>query len=166
MWRLLAVLLASYQLSVLVECGSQVDESGQKCEEQNIRCPRRGQDKSYEKYCCYESSGTVDCCNPYFALELGVGIGVPLVILIIVCMVITYCCCAYRQRRRERIVYYGNLEDEEELVNTFKTNKNDELPPYSEADPYSEEPPEYTPVTDDNDDQSTTIYDNNNNVNN
>lgn len=61
-------------------------------------------------------------------------------------MVITYCCCAFRQRRRERALYYGDLEDEEELVNTssFKANKDDELPPYSEADPFSEEPPEYS----------------------
>lgn len=109
----------------------------------------------------------------FYRLELGVGIGVPLVIVIIICMVITYCCCAYRQRRRERNVYYGNLEDEEELVHTsFKTNKNDELPPYSEADPYSEaapyseEPPEYAVANSDNDDQLTAITNDDNNVHN
>ena len=55
-------------------------------------------------------------------------------------------------------MYYGNLEDEEELVNrlSFKTNKNDDLPPYSEADPYCEEPPEYSAAAS-NDEQTTTI---------
>ena len=93
------------------------------------------------------------------------GIGVPLVILIIICMVVTYCCCAYRQRRRERTLYYGDYEDAEELVtpSSFKANKDDELPPYSEADPFSEEPPDYSAGDNDpsaNDDNV------NNNVNN
>lgn len=100
----------------------------------------------------------------FYRLELGVGIGVPLVILIIICMVIIYCCCACRQRRRERTVYYGDLEDEEELMNasSFKSNKHDDLPPYSEADPYREEPPDYTATTASNDNQTTTINTDNN----
>ena len=79
-------------------------------------------------------------------LELGVGIGVPLVILIIVCVVVIYCFCSYRQRRRERTQYYDDYDDDEELVTTssFKPTQDTELPPYSEADPFNEEPPGYT----------------------
>lgn len=164
MWRLLAVLLVSQQLSVIVvHGGSQIDESGRKCEEQGVECPRDA-DKSYKKYCCFETTGTVDCCNPYFALELGVGIGVPLVILIIISMVVTYCCCACRQRRRERTIYYGEYEDEEELVapSSFKVSRDDELPPYSEADPFSEEPPDYSSTDPSTNDDNV----NDNNVNN
>ena len=94
-----------------------------------------------------------------FRLEIGVGVGVPLVIIIIVCMVITYCCCAFRQRRRERTVYYNEYEEDEELVtaSSFKANKDD-LPPYSEADPFTEEPPEYS--ADDSNTNSSTSNDN------
>ena len=93
------------------------------------------------------------------------GIGVPLVILIIIGMVITYCCCACRQRRREQTIYYGEYEDEEELVtpSSFKVSRDDELPPYSEADPFSEEPPEYSST---GTDPLTNDDDVNNNVNN
>jgi len=79
-------------------------------------------------------------------LELGVGIGVPLVILVIVCIIVTYCCCSYRQRRRERTQYYDDYnDDEEELVTTssYKPNQDNELPPYSEVDLFTETPPEY-----------------------
>ena len=63
-------------------------------------------------------------------------------------------------------MYYDECEDDEELVtaSSFKANKDDDLPPYSEADPFTEEPPEYS--ADDNTNSSTSNDNVDNYVNN
>ncbi|CAI8033130.1 hypothetical protein GBAR_LOCUS18684 [Geodia barretti] len=143
-------LLSSLAGTVLAE--SVVDDS--KCEDNGFQCPKDGE-PSYKKYCCVETNGGLtlySCCNPYFGLIIGISVGVPIVILIIVAVVVAYCVCHYYHSRKIRSLmatYHRRRQEENRrrevqllapppysVLGEDGEGGENELPTYSENDPF------------------------------
>lgn len=68
--------------------------------------------KYYENKCCAVNDGTSTryyCCAPYFSLEVGLGIGIPVVLGLLLLVVLLYCCllrCLTRSSRPRSFCNY------------------------------------------------------------